>query len=107
MYFVDRIRCKANSVHPFAYLGDVLEQFPCIVRDRCFLPLDQEALRQLGANERCYDDPRISKKLALLKHYTFPLAQMLRDGQPLAAELAQRLTRFLPNNWLEDHPDAT
>jgi len=98
--------CKANSVHPFAYLRDVLEQLPRIVRDRRFLPLYQEALGHRGPNDRCEDDERISKKLALLKHDPLPFAQIIRDGKPLAIELFDRLSRFLPNNWLEDHPDA-
>ena len=98
--------CKANSVHPFAYLRDVLEQLPGIVRDHRFLPLYQEALGQFGANERCDNDEPISRKLALLKLDPLPLAQMMRDGTPLALELTQQLDRFLPNNWLKDHPDA-
>ncbi len=98
--------CKANSVHPFAYLRDVLEQLPCVVRDRLFLPLYQEAVRQQGTTETCENDDRISTILATLKHDALPLAQMIRDEEPLAAELADQLNRFLPNNWLKDHPDA-
>ncbi len=77
-----------------------------MVRDRRFLPLYQEALGQLGPSDGGDDVERISKKLAELKHDALPLAQMIRDGKPLAVELAHRLSRCLPNNWLENHPDA-
>ena len=93
------IRFKSGAVQ--------LEQLPRIVRDRRFLALYQEALGQLGANEKCDSDERISRKLPLLKHDPLPLAQMMRDGTPLGFELTQQLDRFLPNNWLKDHPDAS
>jgi hypothetical protein len=99
---------KANQVHPFFYIRDVLDRIPGIVHDPRLLPhlvaaCEQAPLTdaQRGQLQRC---ERPTEYLDILRCHPRALAESFLN-QTIETELVEALTTLLPDRWLATHEE--
>jgi hypothetical protein len=102
--------CKANRVHPHAYLEDLYRRLPKIREHESLLPVLRAACEQVELADGTRPDVDSMSNpldyLRILKDHPRPLIELLRDDGRLDVEVRDELNRLLPDRWLANHPAA-
>ena len=101
--------CKANRVHPYAYLKDVYERLPKIREHASMLPLFRKACAEVrfadGSRPNLGVFPSSLDCLRVLKNHPRPLIELMRTPSQLDRSIVDELTALLPDRWHATHPE--